>query len=209
MTESYQTVKGQVRVEYRVKDSRFIASLFPVSSREEVDFSLQALQEEFPGASHHVYACTYLEERGPTLLFSDDGEPAGSSGPPLAAVLKRTGLQNLLVVVTRFFGGTRLGLGGLARAYQEAGRRVLEEGDIISVIPCYFLEVEVSYSYLGEVLKVMERFCCIQDVTHQGGKALVLASIQGPDREPFQEILQDASRGQAQLQIQEKPLPPY
>lgn len=204
MKDSYRTVKGEARMEYRVKDSRFVATLFPVSSREEVHTSLQSVQQEFPGASHHVYAYNYYQEGGLISMESDDGEPAGSSGPPLAAVLKRTGLKNLLVVVTRFFGGTKLGLGGLSRAYQEAGRRVLQSGEVVVVISYYPLQVEVAYPLLGEVLKVVDRFCKIQNVTEKEGKALVVALIRGRDLTQFQEALLDASRGQALLRVQGK-----
>lgn len=202
MKDSYKTVKGIKRIEHRAKDSRFIATLLPVTSKEKVVENLKRMKEELPGASHHVYAYNYLEDGESIVRESDDGEPAGSSGPPLARVLKGSDLCNVMLVVTRYFGGTKLGLGGLARAYSQAGKLVLEQGEIVEVIPLYPLKVVVGYTLLGEVLKVLERLSQIKNVGHEGGRALVESYIKGEDVETLRREVEDASRGQASLHIE-------
>lgn len=201
MGDSYFTVRDIERVEYRVKDSRFYATLYPVSSQKDVNTYLEKVKDELPGASHHVYAYNYLEGERSVARESDDGEPAGSSGPPLARVLKGTGLSNVMVVVTRYFGGTKLGLGGLARAYSQAGRLVLDEAEVIEVIILYSIEVEVEYSLLGDVLKVIERSARIIDVGYREGRALVKGTIKSRDLTSLKREIKDASRGQALLSV--------
>jgi uncharacterized YigZ family protein len=113
------------RAELRVANSRFIASLSPVDSVEVARDYVASIRREFPDASHHVPAFIVGGGNSVTEFCSDDGEPSGTSGRPLLAVLKGSGLGNVAVVVTRYFGGTLLGTGGLVKAYSEAGRAVL------------------------------------------------------------------------------------
>ena len=113
------------RAEIRVVNSRFIASLSPVDSVEAAREYVASIRREFPDASHHVPAFIVGGGNSVTEFCSDDGEPSGTSGRPLLAVLKGSGLGNVAVVVTRYFGGTLLGTGGLVKAYSEAGRAVL------------------------------------------------------------------------------------
>jgi uncharacterized YigZ family protein len=113
------------RAEIRVVNSRFIASLSPVDSVESAREYIASIRREFPDASHNVPAFIVGGGNSVTEFCSDDGEPSGTSGRPLLAVLKGSGLGNVAVVVTRYFGGTLLGTGGLVKAYSEAGRSVL------------------------------------------------------------------------------------
>lgn len=204
MRDSFKTVRRAKRIEHRVKDSRFFATLSPVRTQKEAYACIERVREELLGASHHVYAFNVIEGGRTIARESDDGEPAGSSGPPLARVLKGSGLNNVIIIVTRYFGGTKLGLGGLARAYSQAGKLALDEGEIIEIIPLYSLEVEVTYNLLGEVLKAVDRFAKIKDVGHRGGGALVKASIKGRDLESLKRDIKDASRGQAKLYVEEE-----
>ena len=113
------------RAEIRVVNSRFIANLSPVDSVEAAREYVVSIRREFPDASHHVPAFVVGGGNSVTEFCSDDGEPSGTAGRPLLAVLKGSGLGNVAVVVTRYFGGTLLGTGGLVKAYSEAGRTVL------------------------------------------------------------------------------------
>jgi uncharacterized YigZ family protein len=115
------------RAELRVANSRFIASLSPVDSVGSAREFVASIRREFPDASHHVPAFVVGGGNSVTEFCSDDGEPSGTSGRPLLAVLKGSGLGNVAVVVTRYFGGTLLGTGGLVKAYSEAGRAVLAQ----------------------------------------------------------------------------------
>ena len=114
--DSYSTVYTAGTGEIVEKKSRFIAQIFPVSSEEEAFSYLEAVKKEYWDARHHCWA--YIIERNPgSERMSDDGEPAGTAGKPILEVLRGKGLTDVFAVVTRYFGGTLLGTGGLVRAY--------------------------------------------------------------------------------------------
>ncbi len=121
----YIVPAGEARAEIQVVNSRFIATAAPVFSLEEARAFVARVRAEMPGATHHVPV--YLVGHGATVIAhsSDDGEPSGTAGRPALAVLQGSGLGDVAVVVTRYFGGTKLGTGGLVRAYGDAVRAVL------------------------------------------------------------------------------------
>jgi uncharacterized YigZ family protein len=114
-----------VRTDLRVKNSRFIATAGHADSVEAARTFIEAIRAEFPDATHHVYA--YLIGYGATVTegFTDDGEPPGTAGRPTLAVLRGADLGDVVLVTTRYFGGTKLGTGGLVRAYSDAAKAVL------------------------------------------------------------------------------------
>jgi uncharacterized YigZ family protein len=116
---------GRARAEIRVVNSRFIASAGLAASVPEARAFIAAVRAEMPDASHHVYAYVIGHGATTTLGMSDDGEPSGTSGRPTLAVLQGSGLGDAVLVVTRYFGGTLLGTGGLVHAYSDAARAVL------------------------------------------------------------------------------------
>lgn len=122
----YPVPAQEIRREMTVSNSRFIATLSPVFSVEEAKAFVARLREEFADASHNVPA--YLVGFGSSVIAhcSDAGEPSGTAGQPMLAVLRGSGLGDVAVVVTRYFGGTKLGTGGLVRAYSKAVRMVVE-----------------------------------------------------------------------------------
>lgn len=125
MTPAYRVPAGPARAEIEIARSRFIASLDISPSADAAREFIQAIRSEFAGASHYVYA--FRAGFPPSVVegMSDDGEPAGTSGPPVLAVLRGSNAGDLVIVVTRYFGGTKLGTGGLVRAYTEAAQAVL------------------------------------------------------------------------------------
>ncbi|MDX9827672.1 MAG: YigZ family protein [Spirochaetia bacterium] len=135
--ETYQVPLGPARAEINVLNSRFIASLDYVETVEEARNFVSSIRDEFPDASHNVPAFIVGGGNSITEFCSDDGEPSGTSGRPLLSVLHGSGLGNVAVVVTRYFGGTLLGTGGLVKAYSEAGKKVLEatrRGELVEVV---------------------------------------------------------------------------
>ena len=111
--------------EITVVNSRFIASAAPVFSNDEARAFINSVKERFPDATHHVPAYVIGYGNSVSAYCTDDGEPSGSAGRPLLAVVQGSGLGDICVVVTRYFGGTKLGIGGLVRAYGDAGKAVL------------------------------------------------------------------------------------
>jgi uncharacterized YigZ family protein len=113
------------RAEIRASNSRFIATAAPADTVEAARAAIAGVRAEMPDASHHVYAYIVGHGATTTLSLTDDGEPPGTAGRPVMAVLKGSGLGDVALVVTRYFGGTLLGTGGLVRAYGDASKAVL------------------------------------------------------------------------------------
>ncbi len=149
----YYTISSTLRApELKVLGSRFIADVVPVTSKEEIESYLSSLGKEFYDASHHCYAYR-LGNLGDLVRAADDGEPAGTAGKPILMVLLGADLTNVLCVVTRYFGGTKLGTGGLARAYSDAVQLAVKNATRIQILLTKTVTLNCSY----EELKMIER----------------------------------------------------
>ena len=142
--EDYRTIRGTATGEYEEKKSRFIASLSFADSEEAAVAFLEQVRAANRTARHNVYA--YRLREGNRERYSDDGEPAKTAGTPALEVLQHSGLTDLIVVVTRYFGGVLLGTGGLVRAYTTATVRALENAEVVTVRSVVELSVTVDYS---------------------------------------------------------------
>ena len=142
--EDYRTIHGTATGEYEEKKSRFIAALSFADSEEAAVAFLEQVRAANRTARHNVYA--YRLREGNRERYSDDGEPAKTAGTPALEVLQHSGLTDLIVVVTRYFGGVLLGTGGLVRAYTTATARALENAEVVTVRSVVELSVTVDYS---------------------------------------------------------------
>lgn len=148
MEGAYRTVAADVRCEIpKIKGSRFIATAGPYQDEAALAAVIARLRTEFSEANHHCYAWRF----GDRFRYNDDGEPSGTAGRPLLQRIDGRGLDRTFVVVTRIFGGTKLGAGGLVRAYAAAAAAVLEAATVIDVIPTRRIRVVVSYELKGVV----------------------------------------------------------
>lgn len=150
---SYLSPAGEARAEVREKGSRFLAVIGPANSEEAARAALAALAREFPDATHHCWAWRIgapARERS-----ADAGEPAGTAGVPILQVLRGAGLSDVLAVVVRWFGGTKLGKGGLARAYAAAAREALQGLPVVARIPTVRLDLQVPYERVGAVKRLV------------------------------------------------------
>ena len=140
--EDYRTIRGTATGEYEEKKSRFIAQLSFADSEERAVAFLEQVRAANRTARHNVYA--YRQREGTRDRYSDDGEPAKTAGTPALEVLQHSGLTDLIVVVTRYFGGVLLGTGGLVRAYTTATARALENAEVVTVRSVVELEATVD-----------------------------------------------------------------
>lgn len=146
---SYQTIDSFVQVEYIEKKSRFIGQLAPVRTREEAQSMEQSIKQQHRNATHNV--CAYLLHDTGVEHCSDDGEPQGTAGIPALEVLKREGLFDVCVVITRYFGGILLGGSGLVRAYSHCCKLAVDAADRVLRAPCKRITVALSYELLGKM----------------------------------------------------------
>jgi uncharacterized YigZ family protein len=156
MTRKYPIPAAETREEIRVSNSRFIATAAPVFSVDEAKEFIRKIKTEFRDASHNVPA--FLVGYGPavTAHCNDDGEPSGTAGRPMLAVLQGSGLGDIAVVVTRYFGGTKLGTGGLVRAYSDAVKAVLEKLPLAEKVPTHTVLIAVPYNLYEQVKLLLE-----------------------------------------------------
>ena len=152
--ELYKTIKQQASAEQIIERSRFIAHAMPVSDREEADAFIASIKSQYKDATHNVPAMV-LGDKSQIQWASDDGEPQGTSGAPIVQMLVSEGLTNLVIVVTRYFGGIKLGTGGLVRAYTSSAKLALEAAGVCSVQDVLKLTCEIDYSYLARFQKMV------------------------------------------------------
>ncbi len=149
---------GTARVELRVVNSHFIGSAGPAATVEEAKAFIAAVRAGMPDATHHVYA--YVIGHGLSTIegMSDDGEPSGTAGRPVLAVVRGSGLGDVVVVVTRYFGGTLLGTGGLVRAYSDTAKAVLAELPRTAKIAHRRIRITIPYSAYASILRLIDAY---------------------------------------------------
>ena len=142
---------------FKEKGSKFIGYAIPVSSIEEIETALAKIKSIHPTSRHLCYAYRIGTGNDEKYRYNDDGEPSNSAGKPIYGQLLSFNLTNTLVGVIRYFGGTKLGVGGLVRAYKEAARLCLSENKISEYVPQTLMNCSFSYSLLGNVMKILKQ----------------------------------------------------
>ena len=153
--DSYKSIAAESKGLFKDNGSRFIAHAFPVETEEEVKEIVAALKKEYYDARHHVYAYR-LGYKGERFRANDDGEPSGSSGRPVLGQIDSKGLSDILVVVVRYFGGIKLGIPGLIRAYKTSTADALENAEIIEKTASKMFRIHFGYMSMNSVMKVMK-----------------------------------------------------
>jgi uncharacterized YigZ family protein len=152
----YHTIEKRGAGEYDEKKSRFLGEAIPVSSKEEIDAELARIRKQYFDARHHCFAYVLGEKRD-NRRFSDDGEPSGTGGMPILNVIDGEACTGILIVVTRYFGGTLLGAGPLARAYGKAAKAALDDAGIVERKEGAVLQITLSYAQLDSALYLLKQ----------------------------------------------------
>ena len=153
--DSYKSIAAEAKGLFKDNGSRFIAHAYPVETEEEVKEIVAALKKEYFDARHHVYAYR-LGYLGDKFRANDDGEPSGSSGRPVLGQIDSLGLSDVLVVVVRYFGGIKLGIPGLIRAYKSSTADALANAEIVEKIASKVFRVHFGYMSMNSVMKVLK-----------------------------------------------------
>jgi len=154
--DEFQTLKNQVRAEIRVQGSRFICTLHSASTKEEAEEFVGRIRSEFFNATHHCYAYR-LGTAGDRFRYNDDGEPVGTGGKPILTAIDRIGLTDVVAVVTRYFGVTKLGVGGLARAYGEAAEKAISSAEPVTQYVLLPLRISFPHGHISNVMHVVSK----------------------------------------------------
>lgn len=141
----FRTIEDSVQTEISEKKSRFITNIFYVESKQSAEEIIKNIKAKYYDARHNCYAYSVLENGISFIKCSDDGEPSGTAGEPILNVIKKNNLQNILIIVTRYFGGILLGAGGLVRAYSNSAINGINSGKIVEKTPGYQLKIKIDY----------------------------------------------------------------
>ena len=153
--EKFKTIYNDSEAEITEKKSKFIANLYYVNSLVEIEEKLKNIKKKYYDARHSCYAYRIVEDESIIERSSDDGEPSGTAGAPMLNILKKMELVNVLVVVTRYFGGILLGTGGLVKAYSEATKKAIENSKLAIEESGIIAEIKLNYSDFENF-----KYCC-------------------------------------------------
>lgn len=181
------------------KKSKFIASVFPVDNEPKALEYLASVKAKYPDARHHVYA--YIIDENNIFRYTDDGEPSGTAGMPVLDTIRKEGLVDVLVVVTRYFGGTLLGTGGLVHAYGTSARDGLKKSEIVTRCLCNIVSVGVDYSLSGKIQYKIANDNCILDNTEYDEGVTFYVCCKPEDTEKFMADVTDITNGKAVLTV--------
>ena len=154
-SDRYKTIKGKATGVYKEKGSKFIALASHVETEQEAKEYLASIKKEYHDARHHCYAFRINPEKE-FFRSSDDGEPSGTAGKPILNQILSAGLFDVMVVVVRYFGGTKLGVPGLIRAYKTATREALAQAEVVTLSITRKLEVLFEYPKMNQVMRVVK-----------------------------------------------------
>ena len=198
MSETYRTVEGRGEAAFEERGSRFIGYIAPVESVADAETFVTTIGNEHPDASHNVPA--YRVRADPLREYaSDDGEPGGSAGKPALTVLEREGIENVAAVVTRYYGGTNLGVGGLARAYGRAVKLALDDAGVAEERPHERLRLAVDYDDSGTVRGILESSDVEFEAEYEE-RASFAVRVPSTEAEELRERLLSATSGRAELE---------
>ena len=154
---SYQTLKRVVTARLEIKKSAFITYAYPVTSREQAMFHVEQLREQYADARHHCWAYIIGDPNNTTSAgFDDDGEPNGTAGRPILNVLQHKSIGNVIIIVVRYFGGIKLGAGGLTRAYAGSAQAAVDEMILSPYIPMITVEILAEFATEAQCRYVVE-----------------------------------------------------
>ena len=199
--DKYTSIEHPSIFEYEDRKSVFIGEAAPVTSEDEALSFIAHIKKKYPDARHHVYA--YVLRNNSLMRFSDDREPQGTAGMPVLDVIRKNGCSDLVIVVTRYFGGTLLGTGGLVRAYTSAALGALKEGNIITYDIYSSLKIEVSYSDYQKLSSLLTQCGFTTDDVKYTDKVVLLGRILKEGLDDFVKKLIELTSGRHEMEILE------
>lgn len=197
--EIYKTVAEESEALIIEKKSKFISHVMPVDNEADALAYLNKIRSQYADARHNVYA--YVIDENNIFRYSDDGEPSGTAGMPVLDTIRKSGLVDVIVVVTRYFGGTLLGTGGLVHTYSASAKKGLEESGIITRTMCDIISVKVSYDMVGKLQYTLaaDGFA-VEDTLYENDVTFFISSPK-KDTERLMSRLVDITSGRAEIKV--------
>lgn len=199
MERAYKTIFKYGEDEIIINKSRFIGYAMPIETEEDALEFIEEIKKLNRDATHNVYAYV-VGETSNIQRFSDDGEPSGTAGIPALEVIKKEDLRNVVVVVTRYFGGVKLGAGGLIRAYTRGSKIGLEASKIIDMIPHMKLKMSIDYTAYGKIENYLINSDYIIDDTIYDENVNIYLYVKIDEIEKFNRDIMDLTSGDAEIE---------
>ena len=191
------TLSGMGESLLEERKSTFLGYAMPVENEQQAIDFINEIRHKHADARHNVYA--YVLDKNNIVRYSDDGEPQGTAGIPVLEVLRKNGIKNAVIVVTRYFGGILLGTGGLVRAYSACAKLAVDEAGILELEPFEQLSFSVDYSLYQKVQYEMDRFDLIVDEVTFLEKVNVRLAIKAEQADRFCERIREFSAGRVEV----------
>lgn len=199
MDDYFFSIKEHMEVIEYIQKSKFISQVFFIHSEDEVMNILNEVKKIHYKATHNVYAYIVGENKE-VQKSSDDGEPSGTAGMPILEIIKKEELHNILIIVTRYFGGIKLGAGGLIRAYAHMAKKVIENSQIIKNVLCEKIRIEIDYTHWGK----LENECNNQGLqiyeTEFSDRVYLTIYLQKYKKSSFLELINDITSGNVSIE---------
>lgn len=197
--EGYITIKKPSSFEYEDRKSVFIGQAMPVSTEKEALAFIESVRKCYPDARHHVYA--YVLRENSIMRFTDDREPQGTAGMPVLDIIRKRGCTDTVIVVTRYFGGTLLGTGGLVHAYTSAALGALEAAEIIRYDVYAKVSIKVNYSDYGKISASLSELGFRTEDTIYDADVSIIGSIIKGRVDELEENLTEITSGRADFKV--------
>lgn len=200
MKDSFLTIASPHFSEVKIERSRFIGTAIPAGTRDEAESRYQQVCKQYYDATHNCFAfrCGYNEHE--VFRYSDDGEPSGTAGRPIYDAIISHQLTNVLVVVTRYFGGIKLGTGGLARAYRQSADQVLDEAHRIEKLIMQDVRIRFDHDLTSVVMKVLSDFALKPVNTDYSDRVAIDTAIRLSKCQDLAETIRERSHGKARFE---------
>lgn len=194
----YRTISENIHIEIEpIKKSRFIAYAFYIENEQEVFDHIDNIKATYSDANHHCWA--YALTKDNKFRFNDDGEPSGSAGKPILSHIQGANLSNVLVIVVRYFGGTKLGVGGLIRAYGQAAKEVLNIANIIDMMPSCYIRIIYDYDETAHIETVLKHYNAVILSQEYLDTVMLDVQINDSDKLNFIEEINNITKGKVRL----------
>ena len=197
--DSYITIRERGYSEYEDRKSVFIGEALPVSNEADAIAFIESVKRHYPDARHHVYA--YVLRENSTMRYSDDREPQGTAGMPILDLIRKRGCTDIVVVVTRYFGGTLLGTGGLVRAYTAAAQGAIDSGCIITYDIYTELNISLSYSDYQKLMPILEEYGFRTADTRYNELVVINGTIRARFKEQLLDKITELTSARAKIEI--------
>lgn len=196
MDDTYRTIGTAATVEQRVEGSRFIGRAYPAVTGAGANAMIEEVRTDARDATHH---CSAYRIDADTFRYDDDGEPSRTAGPPILRQIDARGLVQTLVVVTRYYGGTKLGAGGLIRAYGGAAAAALDAASLIKRVRKVSLRIRFAYPDTGPVMRVVDQFnATMEDQSYSQDTTLQVA-VRARAVPAFRKAFVEATKGAGEI----------